>query len=102
MVNKHLPETHNVYVVQLSDKVLSNSKALKLNPDCDLDKPPLYIGSTGLSPEARFQKHKDGLKANTFVRDYGIRLRPDMGLEPVGHWDLGRWGGAREVTVTAG
>ena len=89
MVNKHLPETHNVYVVQLSDKVLSNSKALKLNPDCDLDKPPLYIGSTGLSPEARFQKHKDGLKANTFVRDYGIRLRPDMYsyLNPLSFYD---------------
>jgi hypothetical protein len=33
---------------------------------------------TGLDPDVRFDKHKAGIQANRFVREYGLRLRPDL------------------------
>ena len=33
---------------------------------------------TGLDPDVRFDKHKAGIQANTFVRDYGLRLLPEL------------------------
>ncbi len=33
---------------------------------------------TGLSPDERFDKHKAGVKANKFVRVYGVRLLPEL------------------------
>ena len=31
-----------------------------------------------LTPKERFQKHLAGEKANRFVRDYGVRLKPRL------------------------
>lgn len=33
---------------------------------------------TGLQPEERFQNHKQGIKAATIVRRFGIRLLPEL------------------------
>ena len=33
---------------------------------------------TGLDPDIRFDKHKAGMQANRFVRDYGLRLLPEI------------------------
>jgi predicted GIY-YIG superfamily endonuclease len=38
----------------------------------------VYVGRTGLSPEERFNKHKQGIKANSYVKRYGIRLLPEL------------------------
>jgi predicted GIY-YIG superfamily endonuclease len=37
-----------------------------------------YVGMTGLSPEARFANHKNGIKSARVVRDHGERLVPKL------------------------
>jgi hypothetical protein len=69
---------HHVYVVELSDKVWSVSRFRRANPHYQLDKPLVYVGMTGLDPDVRFDKHKAGIQANSFVRDYGLRLLPAL------------------------
>jgi hypothetical protein len=56
---------HHVYVVYLR------------NPKGD-GKAGYYVGMTGLSPEQRFQNHKNGIKAARVVRKYGQRLVPRL------------------------
>jgi predicted GIY-YIG superfamily endonuclease len=53
-----------VYVVEL-DRTAS--------PD-DSAMPPVYVGMTGLAPEARLANHKRGHKASRVVRKHGVRL----------------------------
>ncbi|CAK0755675.1 hypothetical protein CCP3SC5AM1_2130002 [Gammaproteobacteria bacterium] len=72
------PEHYSVYVVKLKEEALKRKKLLKLNPNRDPAKPILYVGSTGLPPEVRFAKHKAGLKANMFVKNYGEKLLPEL------------------------
>lgn len=69
---------HNVYVVELDPAVRQLKKFAAANPDCRLDKPCLYVGMTGLSPEERFQRHLAGIQASSCVRRFGIRLRPRL------------------------
>lgn len=69
---------HAVYVVLLSRAVLYERKFVKCNPNYDPDKPCVYVGMTGLSPKARFEKHKAGIKANRYVEKYGVRLLPEL------------------------
>lgn len=56
---------HHVYVVYLR------------NPRGD-GKAAYYVGMTGLTPEQRFQNHKQGLKAARVVRRFGERLVPRL------------------------
>jgi len=65
-------------VVELDPRVLNSRRFLKANPDRDMLKPCVYVGMTGLAPEARLAKHKAGIRANRFVQDYGIRLLPQL------------------------
>jgi len=58
-------EHHNVYVVYLR------------NPKGD-GKAGYYVGMTGLSPERRFENHKNGLKAARIVTRCGERLVPRL------------------------
>src|SRR5204863_10103739 len=37
-----------------------------------------YVGMTGLTPEARFENHKQGIKAASVVRRCGERLVPKL------------------------
>lgn len=37
-----------------------------------------YVGMTGLTPEQRFQNHKNGIKAAGVVRRFGERLVPKL------------------------
>ena len=69
---------HHVYVVLLSKDVLYESKFVKCNPDYDPIKPCVYVGMTGLDPDARFDKHKAGVRANRYVKKYGQRLMPEL------------------------
>lgn len=69
---------HYVYVVELSKDVLDEAKFRKANPDYRPGMPCVYVGMTGLNPDERFDKHKAGIKANRFVREFGMRLRPDL------------------------
>jgi hypothetical protein len=69
---------HHVYVVLLSKDVLYEPKFAKCNPDYDPAKPCVYVGMTGLDPDARFDKHKAGVRANRYVKLYGQRLLPEL------------------------
>ncbi|AEG94027.1 conserved hypothetical protein [Ramlibacter tataouinensis TTB310] len=40
--------------------------------------PLVYVGMTGLDPDLRFDRHKAGIQANRFARDFGLRLRPEL------------------------
>ena len=38
----------------------------------------VYVGMTGLDPDVRFDKHKAGLQSGRFVRQFGLRLLPEI------------------------
>ncbi|HJO57135.1 MAG TPA: AAA family ATPase, partial [Nitrospinaceae bacterium] len=67
---------YNVYVIDLDKAVLKQKKFRNENPDYKEGKPCVYVGMTSKTPEARFEQHKRGFKANRFVKKFGIRLRP--------------------------
>ena len=69
---------HHVYVIELSKDVLLETKFVRGNPDYIQGKPCVYVGMTGLDPDIRFDKHKAGIQANTYVQCYGLRLLPDL------------------------
>jgi predicted GIY-YIG superfamily endonuclease len=56
---------HHVYVVYLR------------NPKGD-GRAGYYVGMTGLTPERRFENHKNGIKAAGIVRRCGERLVPKL------------------------
>lgn len=72
------PLHHYVYVVLLDGGVLKLRKIRAINPNRDEKKPCVYVGMTGLMPEERFANHKQGIKAARLVRQYGIRLLPEL------------------------
>ncbi len=69
---------HNVYVVLLDPAVARCHRISQANPHRDPLKPCVYVGMTGLEPEQRFANHKQGIKAASVVRRYGIRLLPEL------------------------
>ena len=69
---------YHVYVIELSDGVWNVARFRRANPAWQLGKPFVYVGMTGLDPDVRFDKHKANIQANGFVRDYGVRLLPDV------------------------
>lgn len=69
---------HHVYVVELSDRVWNEPRFRKANPGHQGLKPCVYVGMTGLDPDLRFDRHMAGIKANRFVQQYGLHLRPDL------------------------
>jgi hypothetical protein len=69
---------HHVYVVELDPAVLNLARFRRANPDRDMLKPCVYVGMTGLTPEARFARHKAGIQANPLVQRYGLRLLPRL------------------------
>ena len=75
MPRRHI---HSVYVVELSDEVWNVGRFRRANPDYRLGTPFVYVGMTGLDPDVRFDKHKAGIQANSFVRDYGLHLLPRL------------------------
>ena len=56
---------HSVYVVYLRD------------PKGD-GRAGYYVGMTGLTPEARFRNHKNGIRCASVVRRCGERLVPKL------------------------
>ena len=69
-----LPAEHYfVYAIELSNETLVPSGRL------------VYVGQSWHTPECRFEQHKSGYKASASVREYGIRLVPELyfGLNPI-------------------
>jgi predicted GIY-YIG superfamily endonuclease len=69
---------HNVYVVLLGPAVGKLRKVRSENIKRDPQKPCVYVGMTGLTPEERFANHKAGTKAAWVVKRYGLRLLPEL------------------------
>jgi len=64
-----------IYVIELDPKAWSEPRLRRENPR--ITGTPVrcvYVGETGRSPELRFAQHKAGIRANTLVERYGIRL----------------------------
>lgn len=78
MARRSTRHHHNVYVVELDDRVWNSPRFRKANPGYQLGKPFVYVGMTGLDPDVRFDKHKAGIQANRFVQDHGLRLLPQL------------------------
>ena len=69
---------HNVYVVLLNPSVLKIRSVRAANPGAKPVMPCVYVGMTGLTPEERFANHKQGIKAASVVRRFGVRLLPEL------------------------
>lgn len=56
-----------VYVIELSPDVVAGEYVGYV-----------YVGETNLTPEERFERHRSGRRSSKTVRNYGLRLRPDL------------------------
>lgn len=69
---------HYVYVIKLDPQVLTKPAFVKANPNYKDGQPCVYVGMTGLDPDTRFDKHKSGIKANKYAKEFGERLMPEL------------------------
>jgi hypothetical protein len=70
--------TKRLYVIRLDPSVLKIARFRNANPDHRPDKPCVYVGSTGIDPERRYEQHKAGIKAAGLVRRFGLGLKQPM------------------------
>lgn len=68
---------HSLYAIELDPAVWKIRAFRDRNPG-GATGGHLYIGVTGLSPEARFERHLAGTQSARFVRTHGVRLRLDL------------------------
>ena len=69
---------HSVYVILLKPAAQRLRLVRAANPDHGPAKPCVYVGMTGLTPEARFVNHQRGIKSAAVVVRYGVRLMPEL------------------------
>jgi hypothetical protein len=69
---------YHIYVILLNDRIKRSVKVRRLNPEYARTKPCVYVGMTGLKPHERFQKHLAGYKSSRYVKNYGVRLMPEL------------------------
>ena len=69
---------HSVYVVLLQPAAKRLRLVRAANPGSDPAKPCVYVGMTGLTPEARFANHQRGIKSAAVVTRYGVQLMPEL------------------------
>lgn len=65
-------------MVLLDPAVGKIRKVQGLNPNRNPAKPCVYVGMTGLPVEKRLENHKEGIKSSSLVRQYGLRLLPEL------------------------
>jgi hypothetical protein len=68
---------HSIYAIEL-DPAVRKSRAFRERNPGSAATTCLYIGLTGLSPRARFERHRAGTQSGRFVRTHGLRLRMDL------------------------
>ena len=68
---------HSVYAIELDRAVWKHRVFRERNPG-GAASGCLYVGVTGLTPDARFQRHRAGTQSGRFVRTHGRRLRLDL------------------------
>ena len=66
---------YRVYIIDLKKSVLKRTKFKVRNENYKEGKPCVYVGSTGIGVEKRFEQHKVGYKSNRYAKKFGERLR---------------------------
>ena len=69
---------HNLYVVELRSAVRGVPRFHEANLGHDSQLPCLYVGITGHTPEERYENHKRGHKSSGLVKNYHMRLVPNL------------------------
>lgn len=85
---------YTLYVIELDPEVLTRKRFAMTNPDRRADKPCVYVGMTGRTAEERFAQHKRGYKANSYAKQFGVRLRKRLYSN---FQDIPRWEDALEA-----
>ena len=67
-----------VYVIELNKKVSNLKKFRSRNPLYLKGSGCVYIGQSIRTPCLRFERHKEGYKSNSYAREYGIKLLPEL------------------------
>lgn len=70
--------TCRVYVIRLHPAVRKAKRFREANSLASENAECLYVGMTSCSAEERFDQHKRGYKACSFVRKYGKELAPEL------------------------
>lgn len=65
---------YSVYVIRLKVAVLENRKFARANPNHVTYKPCVYVGSTALTPEQRYERHLNGKTGSKWVKLYHIGI----------------------------
>ncbi|MCA2997679.1 MAG: ribose-5-phosphate isomerase [Rhodocyclaceae bacterium] len=60
----------HVYVIRLKEQVMESGRFAKANPDRNPLKPCVYVGSTALTPEERYQKHLTAKSGSRLVKQW--------------------------------
>lgn len=68
------PMPFRVYVIRLKTSVLKIKRFARENPDHIAYKPCVYVGSTALTPELRYDRHLNGKSGSKLVKMYHISL----------------------------
>jgi len=68
----------NIYVIQLDPSVFEKRAFKEKNPNYQSGKDCLYVGTSIYPPEERYAQHKSGEKASSYVKNYGLRLLPEL------------------------
>ena len=66
--------SYSVYVIRLRTSVLEVGKFARKNPNHTTLKPCVYVGSTALTPEQRFERHLTAKSGSKLVKKYHISL----------------------------
>jgi len=71
---------HYVYVIELKPHLLGEEKIVAANPGYRYrpDRPLLYVGMTGRTPEIRYLQHRTGYKASRYTGRNCLALRRDL------------------------
>ena len=80
MKKKKPAKSHHIYVIELKPSLLGKRQIVAANPGYHYseDRPLLYVGMTGRSPELRYAQHCSGYKASRYTRSNCVRLRRDL------------------------
>lgn len=70
--------TYGVYVILLDKKVLEIPRFASRSPEYDPGLDCYYVGMSAKTPEERFRQHKKGKRSSYFVRNFGVRLVPEL------------------------
>lgn len=87
------PPRHSVYVVLLDPEVIHDRRFAAANPQYRRGAPCVYVGMTGLTPDQRFANHKSGVRANRYVKRFGLRLERTLyrHLNPMTYRQAQEW-----------